>query len=414
MMITIMCAGSRGDFQPYIALAQRLKSLNLDVRISGFKEHENFVRGYGIDFIPVDVDYASLNVDPKMLKDAGSSDNPLKMLLTFNKMKKYGLQMAQKNYETLEGSDVIVYHPGCTMGYFAAQEMNAIPVLASPFPLHQTKDYLSVVMYGKSKATPFNIKLSYRLIQKMLWMASSHSVKGYWKQRFNRLPQNFGAPYERVSAHHPALISCSNYVFNRPADYSEHIHQAGYWFVKEPEAYVPSKALADFLASGEKPVYIGFGSLFNQDELSELLDIILPALEASNQRAIISGMGELKDLPPHVFSVNNIPHTWLFKHVSAVCHHGGAGTTAAGFSAGVPSIIIPYSNDQFAWAHRAHDLGVSAAPIYRKDLTSQKLTDALLAVQDEIMIQTAKQLGENIAKEDGAMACAKVIERLLN
>jgi len=39
------------------------------------------------------------------------------------------------------------------------------------------------------------------------------------------------------------------------------------------------------------------------------------------------------------------------------CHHGGAGTTAAGFAAGVPSIIVPFSNDQFAWAHRAYELG---------------------------------------------------------
>ena len=83
----------------------------------------------------------------------------------------------------------------------------------------------------------------------------------------------------------------------------------------------------------------------------------------------------IENLPETIIAIGSIPHSWLFKRVSAVCHHGGAGTTAAGFKAGVPSIIIPFSNDQFAWAHRAYDLGVGSKPIYRKDLTADKLAD---------------------------------------
>lgn len=59
-------------------------------------------------------------------------------------------------------------------------------------------------------------------------------------------------------------------------------------------------------------------------------------------------MGEIIDLPQNIISIDAIPHTWLFPKCAAVCHHGGAGTSAASFAAGVPSIIIPFSNDQFA------------------------------------------------------------------
>src|SRR5665647_3161645 len=62
----------------------------------------------------------------------------------------------------------------------------------------------------------------------------------------------------------------------------------------------------------------------------------------------------IQNLPENMLAVESIPHTWLIERVSAVCHHGGAGTTALGFKAGVPSVIIPFSNDQFAWAHRAY------------------------------------------------------------
>lgn len=111
-MITILCSGSRGDFQPYIALAQELKKLGKAVHITGMREFEGFVKSYGIDFYPIQADFKSLNVDENMLKEAQSADNPLKMLLTFNKMKKYGLSIANEFYAACEGSELVIYHPG--------------------------------------------------------------------------------------------------------------------------------------------------------------------------------------------------------------------------------------------------------------------------------------------------------------
>lgn len=413
-MITIICAGSRGDFQPYVALAQRLKILGEEVRISGFSQFENFVRGYGIDYVPIEVDYEELGVDPKMLKQAGSADNPLKMILTFNKMKKYGAQIAKQTYDSLEESELIVYHPGCVIGYFAAQEMNIPSVLATPFPMNKTEEYLSVVTYGKARPTKINKKISYKMIQGMLWLASSNTVKQHWKERFGRVPKNFKSPYEKISKDHIAMVSCSNFVFPRPKDWDKNIYQSGYWFVEENKEYKPSKELEAFINNGEKPVYIGFGSVFDSDEKDKIVRIIIDALKKCGKRGIISGMGKVENLPDNIISVDGIPHTWLFEKVSLVCHHGGAGTTAAGFRAGVPSVIIPFSNDQFAWAHRAFDLGVGAKPIYKKDLTADKLAEGINYALNKDIIERAEMLSKNIALEDGALDCAKKIVDMLN
>ncbi len=413
-MITIICAGSRGDFQPYVALAQRLKILGEEVRISGFSQFENFVRGYGIDYEPIEVDYEELGVDPKMLKQAGSADNPLKMILTFNKMKKYGAQIAKQTYDSLEGSELIVYHPGCVIGYFAAQAMNIPSVLATPFPMNKTEEYLSVVTYGKARPTKINKKISYKMIQGMLWLASSNTVKQHWKERFGRVPKNFKSPYEKISKDHIAMVSCSNFVFPRPKDWDKNIYQSGYWFVEENKEYKPSKELEAFINNGEKPVYIGFGSVFDSDEKDKIVKIIIDALKKCGKRGIISGMGKVENLPNNIISVDGIPHTWLFEKVSVVCHHGGAGTTAAGFRAGVPSVIIPFSNDQFAWAHRAFDLGVGAKPIYKKDLTADKLAEGINYALNKDIIERAEMLSKNIALEDGALYCAKKIVDILN
>lgn len=413
-MITIICAGSRGDFQPYVALAQRLKILGEEVRISGFSQFENFVRGYGIDYVPIEVDYEELGVDPKMLKQAGSADNPLKMILTFNKMKKYGAQIAKQTYDSLEGSELIVYHPGCVIGYFAAQEMNIPSILATPFPMNKTEEYLSVVTYGKARPTKINKKISYKMIQGMLWLASSNTVKQHWKERFGRVPKNFKSPYEKISKDHIAMVSCSNFVFPRPKDWDKNIYQSGYWFVEENKEYKPSKELEAFINNGEKPVYIGFGSVFDSDEKDKIVRIIIDALKKCGKRGIISGMGKVDNLPDNIISVDGIPHTWLFEKVSVVCHHGGAGTTAAGFRAGVPSVIIPFSNDQFAWSHRAFDLGVGAKPIYKKDLTADKLAEGINYALNKDIIERAEMLSKNIALEDGALDCAKKIVDMLN
>lgn len=413
-MITIICAGSRGDFQPYVALAQRLKILGEEVRISGFSQFENFVRGYGIDYVPIEVAYEELGVDPKMLKQAGSADNPLKMILTFNKMKKYGAQIAKQTYDSLEGSDLIVYHPGCVIGYFAAQEMNIPSVLATPFPMNKTEEYLSVVTYGKARPTRINKKISYKMIQGMLWLASSNTVKQHWKERFGRVPKNFKSPYEKISKDHIAMVSCSNFVFPRPKDWNKNIYQSGYWFVEENKEYKPSKELEAFINNGEKPVYIGFGSVFDSDEKDKIVKIIIDALKKCGKSGIISGMGKVDNLSNNIIAVDGIPHTWLFEKVSVVCHNGGAGTTAAGFRAGVPSVIIPFSNDQFAWAHRAFDLGVGAKPIYKKDFTADKLAEGINYALNKDIIERAEILSKNIALEDGALDCAKEIVDMLN
>jgi len=409
-MITILCAGSRGDFQPYIALAQELKQLGKDVRITGMKDMEEFIKSYGIDFYSIQADFKSLNVDEKMIKEAKTADNPLKMLLTFNKMKKYGVNIVSEYYAACEGSELIIYHPGVTLGYFTAEKLGIPSILASPFPIHKTKEHTSVILYGRIKPSPIKNIFSYHMLQGMLWLASKDQVKGFWKKEFGDLPNKFGRPYENhTTKNHPAIISCSNFVFKRPMDWNENIHQYGYWFVEEQTDYTPSKELEDFLSSGDKPVYIGFGSVFDADQKEALSKIIIDALSKSGRRGIICGMGKFDHLPKNLFAIDSIPHSWLFERVSAVCHHGGAGTAATGFKAGVPNIIIPASNDQFAWAHRAHDLGVGPKPIPIKKLTSDNLAAAINYALENNIIENAKTLAKKIATENAARDCAEVI-----
>jgi len=413
-VITILCSGTRGDVQPYIALAQELKKLGLSARIASSRMFESFVRGYGIGFYSIDVDHESAGVDPKMIREAQKADNILKMFGSFRKLRKYGIHMVEKYHDACLGSEAIVFHPGLTIGYFMAEKLGIPAILASPFPLHQTGSRPSVILYGKLIPNAIINRLSYRMLQSMLWMASESSLKPFWKSKYGQLPKPFGVPFERHNdARHPAIISCSNHIFERPRDWNPHIHQHGYWVVEETSAYQSSPELAAFLAQGEKPVYVGFGSMFDKADTEKVGRTIIEALALAGRRGILGGMKGLTNLPDNILTVENVPHTWLFPRMAAVCHHGGAGTSAAGFRAGVPSIIIPFALDQFAWAQRSYDLGIGSKPLPFKKLNSTRLSEAIVCSTQPGICTKAKTIGQYIAAENGAKDCAFVIARAM-
>ena len=91
-------------------------------------------------------------------------------------------------------------------------------------------------------------------------------------------------------------------------------------------------------------MYIGFGSIFGRDP-KRVTQIVREAVRRTGVRAILArGWGGLEPSDSaHSESflfIEAAPHSWLFPQVSAVVHHGGCGTTAAGLLAGKPNISM--------------------------------------------------------------------------
>ena len=212
-------------------------------------------------------------------------------------------------------------------------------------------------------------------------------------------------------------ISCSNYVFPRPNDWSEYVYNTGYWFLDEEVDWNPSSDLLDFMQRGTPPIYVGFGSLGESSQAVQTTELVIEALKRSGQRGILatgwSGMSKVDSIPEEFFILESAPHSWLFPRMAAVVHHGGAGTTAAGLRAGIPSIIIPHSNDQFAWGRRVFELGVGSRPIPRRKLMAEKLAEAIKFVSAKEIKDAAKDLGLKIQSENGAETAAKIIGNCL-
>jgi UDP:flavonoid glycosyltransferase YjiC (YdhE family) len=197
----------------------------------------------------------------------------------------------------------------------------------------------------------------------------------------------------------------------KPKDWSAHISISGFYFLSLASNYTPADDLKHFLDSGPPPVYIGFGSIV-LDDPNGMTRLIFEAVKKSGQRALVSkgwggvGADEL-GIPEGVFMLGNVPHDWLFKHVSCVVHHGGAGTTAAGIALGRPTVIVPFFGDQPFWGAMIARAGAGPDPIPHKTLTADNLAEAITMAIKPSTLERAKELGAKIASEKGCDMGAK-------
>lgn len=416
MKITLLAMGTRGDVQPFIALGLALRAKGHSVRLAASENFQGFVEHYGLEFARVRGDVAKIAASD-LARDARDADNPLKFFTSMKNDQLLSLLVDATHdlHEACRGSDAIVYHPGASIGYFAAREMKIPSVLAAPFPMTPTREYPALLFYeGPRFGNLYNL-LTHKVFEQGFWMMLRTPVKTYWKRRYGTAPKDFACPFPRQrTAPAPTVISCSPAVFARPADWPEHVYCSGYWFLEDDPGYQPPEALKAFLAAGEAPVYVGFGSILDHEaKAAETTRIVMEALRRAGKRGILAtgwnAMVRPEAPSQDMLFVEGAPHDWLFPHMAAVVHHGGAGTTAAALRAGVPSVVVPFGNDQFAWGRRLYELGVGARPIGRKRLTTDLLAAAIEDTRTETMREQARAMGEKIRRENGAADAADVI-----
>lgn len=414
MKIMIIAPGSRGDVQPYIALGKGLKDAGHVVRFVSHQNFEKLVTSYGLDFWSVDSNVQDI-VENDEMRERIEKGNFLSMMVQMAKeAQREAVIFTEGGLAAGQGMDLVLAGMGGMYIGLAIAEKLDLPFLqAYVVPFTPTRDFSSVLT--PKLPTPFN-RLSHGLTRQLMWQGF-RSADTLARRKVLDIPlAPFSGPYNsKATRDMPILYGFSPSVIPVPSDWDGNIHVTGYWFVDEADDWTPPPALMNFLQDGPPPVYIGFGSLSNRNP-EETTDLVIRALKQINQRAILlSGWGGLQktDLPESIFMIDSIPHSWLFPRVSAVVHHGGASTTAAGLRAGVPSVIVPFYGDQPFWGRRIAELCVGPNPIPRAKLTSERLANAIQqAVTDKGMHERAASLGKKIQAENGIARAAEVIQKL--
>ena len=416
MKILINTFGTRGDIQPFVALAQGLQARGHAAVICTAEGFRPFIEEHGVAYAHMDNALYTLMHEEESQALIEGKGNVVSLYKQVGPLMEQ-MMVDQWNAAQTFQPDLILFHPKSLASYHIAEKLNLPLAMALPLPLYTpTSAYPSPLFINAARLGGWFNRFTYHFVRLANVMYGG-AINRFRRDLLGLPPQSRFADPARLWNGAPLLIlyPYSRHVLPVPPDYPPHVHVTGYWFLEQHGNWQPPASLLRFLEAGDPPVYVGFGSM-SGTRGQERTRIVIAALQQTGQRGILlSGWGGLtaEEQPEEILMMDNVPHEWLFPHTAAVVHHGGAGTTAAGLAAGKPTVICPFIADQPFWGHVVHELGVGPAPIPQKQLTVEKLAAAITtAVNDGEMKRRAAALGEKIRAEDGVATAIGVLESI--
>eukprot|EP01134_Creolimax_fragrantissima_P006543 CFRG6543T1 len=436
--VVMVTVGSRGDVQPFIVLAQEMKKRGHQVRIATHEFHRSFVTKHNIDFYMIPG-------DPKLLMafmEGVDIMSPELWTTTLPAHRAWIKQLLRGIYAASNHpwdgvgekpthladstplpiryrADLIIANPPSFAAPHVAEAMHIPCHMVFTMPWTPTRNVPSPFIVIDSTGPSFLNYTTFKAIDRGMWLATRDMINT-WRREDLGLPKlPYGTGYRIMAERRIPFCYCfSTHLLPRPSDWGPWIDVVGFWFYdsKTPADYEPDPKLKKFLAdSKEKPIFIGFGSIVVNDP-NRLTRTILEAARLLEKPVIIQqGWAEMNSdvvIPENVLMIGPCPHDWLFNgRVSAVVHHGGAGTMSTGLMFGNPTVIVPFILDQFFWGLVVADMGVGPPACPWTTLTAEKLCEAMEFSLRPSVKQKAVELGKKLRKEGGDVAGADAILR---
>jgi sterol 3beta-glucosyltransferase len=398
MRILLLTAGSRGDVEPFLALARRGVRDGHEVRLGVTREFVALAETSGVDVVPLDGDYQAL------VEAQGVS--------AWAAMRAYrstiGPMMAAILRSAVAAAldhrpDVIVYHPKILSAPLAAARLGVPAVIGETVPVVTPTRAFPAPGVGPADLGPLN-RLTYK---------AGAGAAAMFRGVLGELRAELGLTAKgAVPGPVRSLVMVSPSLLPRPADWPETTVLTGQWHEPPAETAAIDPELDAFLADGE-PVYVGFGSMASGDPVARARAII-PAIRAAGRRTlVVTGWGGIA-VPPEllggdVLVRDSVAHGTVLPRCSLAIHHGGAGTVHAVVRAGVPSVVVPFLADQPFWGRLLHRRGLGAEPVPSGRVTRQRMDAALAGAPSRDAVQP---VAERLRAEDGCGVALEVLRSL--
>jgi vancomycin aglycone glucosyltransferase len=392
MRVLLSTIGSRGDVQPLVALAVRLRELGHQARLVAPPDFREWVEGLGFEVTPVGPWLRESTAGRNAERPAPEA---LRQLVTDSVADQFAAVSA-----AAKGCDVIVAASALQAAARTVAEVDGLPYVFVAY----SANVLPSAHHAPPSVPP---------------PADRAAVPGLWAQDAARFDATFAAALNE----HRAAAGLAPVTGVR-----DHILTAAPWLAADPvlsqwraaePVFQPgalvlpddrplSTELTAFLDAGEPPVYFGFGSIRAPEGLSEAM---IAAARALGRRAIVSrGWADLSlvDDAPDCLAIGEVNQQALFGRCAAVVHHGGAGTTTAAALAGAPQVLVPQLYDQYYWASRVADLGIGGAHAPGAP-SAESLTAALGPVLDPAVARRAREVAATVRWDGASVAAARLL-----
>ncbi|KAJ6730632.1 STEROL 3-BETA-GLUCOSYLTRANSFERASE UGT80B1 [Salix viminalis] len=304
LKVAMLVVGTRGDVQPFIAIAKRLQEFGHRVRLATHANFRDFVRSAGVDFYP-------LGGDPRVLA---------------------GYMARNKGFIPSAPGEISIQRKQLKAIIESLLAACTEPDMETGVPFKAQAIIANPPAYGHAHVAEA-LGVPIHIFFTMPWTPTYE-----FPHPLARVPQSAGYWLSYI------VICGAPYLVPKPSDWGPLVDVVGYCFLNLGSKYEPKEEFVQWIQKGKEPIYIGFGSMPLEDP-KNTMDIILEALKETGQRGIVDrGWGDLGNSSSFL---KDCPHDWLFPQCAAVVHHGGAGTTATGLRAGCPTTIVPFFGDQF-------------------------------------------------------------------
>lgn len=413
--VLILSHGSRGDVQPFVALARELSRTGHEVRLAlPFKEAP-LADGCDVDVFRFKDRSRELAANPRYHHSVKRRYRGWEYLPQAFRSSGHILAgvLGEVAAAASDGADVVV-HTHAIHGHQVAERLGVPAIAVDPLPGLVPTSAFANPMFPFHLPRAFN-RASYRWTPLMIRGVFGPTDR--WRAEVLDLPPRRshadpmldpdGTPATVLHPFSPRL-------FPAPPGYPDWVHTTGYWFLPAPPTWSPPPQLVDFLDDHRPTVYVGFGSLAGVSP-RQTGQIVADAARRAGVRAlVVAGTGagiQVDERADDIMGLGDVPFDWLFPRVAAVVHHGGIGTTGAALAAGRPQVACPFIPSQRFVARRIVDLGVSPGTVEHHRLTSERLAAAIgRAVSDETVAARARALSKEIRAEEGLTTAVSIIE----
>lgn len=412
--VCIMVVGTHGDILPFIGLGHKLQESGFRVTIATHTAHHHLVvQEHRFRF-------HQLAGDPKQLSAwmvqtggtlVGEALNP--QLLP--KKTKMVQQIVESTFVDGECDyHAIIANPP-VMGHIHVAERLGIPLhIMFPQPWYYgTKEFphpMAGMPYGTKSRLGY--RASYKVFESLTWNAFGGFINR-WRIQSLGLP-----PIHAIQSTNTNFIVKESVPFSamwspsfvpQPSDWPSQCKVIGAFATNQKQNFDESlfAATKAWIEKGEKPIFVGFGSMVINDPAG-LVDTICSAAEQTGTRIILqsnwTALESDQTKSDFLHTIGPCPHDWLLPQCAAVVHHGGAGTVAAGLRFGLPTFVCPFFADQFMWGHFVEQAGVGPAACPASKLSVTIFVDALQTLRSDNIQAKAKALASQMAMEDGISA----------
>jgi sterol 3beta-glucosyltransferase len=415
--ITILCLGTRGDVQPYIALAIALKRSGFTPKIAAPVNFESFIEQHGIEYsaIHINTEEGLKSAEGRAWLASGNSRAFLRHLSALMKDNRAHLQTGC--WEACQGADAIIGTAMTISEAAALSERLGLPMVASLlYPvLPRSSAFANPLAAAKNLPAGWMNALSHMLFERVAFadvredlnhwrakmgLAATRTTPSEWLRRNNTLTlHHYGEP-----------------LFQKPNDWAAQNVLTGPLFLDGAETPAPCDAkLTEFLAAGEPPVFLGFGSMPVLDP-EAVLAMTARVTERLGIRAVVgAGWSQLhdSDVPKHMLLLRSVDYRLLFPRCRALVHHGGAGTIYLGLLSGKPAVVYSVFAEQPFWGERLKKAG-GGAHFRFSEFSEATLLRGLQHVLQPTVRDRAEQLGKQLKPEAGTESAVAEISRYLD